>query len=69
MCQLLLGDSFCYFEVRSLSRENRYNTGEAIHSSMRSANPLVNLEDDQKFDSDVLKRLAKVVEMLQNLED
>jgi len=36
---------------------------------MRSANPLVNLEDDQKFDSDVLKRLAKVVEMLQNLED
>jgi hypothetical protein len=31
--------------------------------------PLANLEEDQKFDSDLLKRLAKVVEMLQDLED
>jgi hypothetical protein len=36
---------------------------------MRSTIPLANIEDDQKFDSDLLKRLARVVEMLQNLED
>jgi hypothetical protein len=36
---------------------------------MRTANPPVNLEDDEKFDSDLLKRLAKIVEVLQDIED
>jgi len=36
---------------------------------MSSTIALANLEEDQKVDSDLLKRLAKVVEMLQNLED
>ena len=38
-------------------------------STMRSADPPVNLEDEEKFDSDLLKRLAKIVEVLQNIED
>jgi hypothetical protein len=36
---------------------------------MRRADPPVNLEDGEKFDSDLLKRLAKIVEVLQNIED
>ena len=31
--------------------------------------PLVNLEEDQKFDHNLLKRLVKIVEFLQNIED
>jgi outer membrane translocation and assembly module TamA len=40
-----------------------------MHPGMRSAIPPVNVEDDQKFDADLLKRLAKIVEALQNIED
>jgi len=36
---------------------------------MRSANPRTNLEDEEKFDSDLLRRLAKIVEVLQDIED
>jgi hypothetical protein len=36
---------------------------------MRSAIPQMNLEDDEKFDTELLKRLAKIVEVLQNIED
>jgi hypothetical protein len=36
---------------------------------MRSVNHPPNIEDDEKFDSDLLKRLAKIVEILQDLED
>jgi len=31
--------------------------------------PLVNIEHDQKFDDALVKRLAKIIEFLQNLED
>ena len=31
--------------------------------------PLVNLEEDQKFDHNLMKRLVKIVEFLQNIED
>jgi hypothetical protein len=30
---------------------------------------LVNIEHDQKFDSALVKRLAKIIEFLPNLED
>ena len=30
---------------------------------------LVNIENDQKFDSALVKRLAKIIEFLPNLED
>ncbi len=40
-----------------------------MESSMRSPNPQVNLEDDEKFDVDLLRRLAKIVEILQDIED
>lgn len=36
---------------------------------MRTSDPPVNLEDDVKFDADLLKRLAKIVEVLQDIED
>lgn len=38
-------------------------------SSMRSASQPANLEDDEKFDSDLLKRIAKILEALQDIED
>ena len=40
-----------------------------MDSTMKRADPQVNLEDDEKFDSDLLRRLAKIVEVLQNIED
>jgi len=36
---------------------------------MRSANQPVNIEDDEKFDLELLKRIAKIVEVLQDIED
>jgi hypothetical protein len=36
---------------------------------MRSAIPQEDLEDDEKFDAELLKRLAKIVEVLQDIED
>ena len=40
-----------------------------MHSSMKPAIPLADIEEDQKFDSALLKRLAKIVEVLHDLED
>ncbi len=36
---------------------------------MKSANLLKNVDDDQKLDLDLLKQLAKVMEILQDIED
>jgi len=36
---------------------------------MRNAVPLANIEEDQKFDQALVKRLARIVEVLQNIED
>ncbi len=36
---------------------------------MRNAKSHMNLEDDEKFDLELLKRLGKIVEVLQNIED
>jgi hypothetical protein len=40
-----------------------------MDSSMGRPIQLANLEHDQKFDSDLVKQLAKIIEALQNLED
>jgi hypothetical protein len=40
-----------------------------MDSSMRNANPPINIEDDEKFDPDLLKRLVKIVAVLQDIED
>jgi hypothetical protein len=37
--------------------------------SMRKPNPLTNIEDDQKVDVDLVKRLAKAFDVLQDLEE
>ena len=57
-----------YFEVRSPSHKNCYNNSNPIASSMGTKLP-VNIEEDQKLDRTVAERLAKVVEVLSNLED
>jgi hypothetical protein len=36
---------------------------------MSRADSPVDLEDDVKFDADLLRRLAKIVEVLQDIED
>jgi hypothetical protein len=36
---------------------------------MKPATPLIDIEEDEKFDSILLKRLAKIVEVLHDLED
>jgi hypothetical protein len=36
---------------------------------MGKPSPLANIERNQKFDDDLVKRLAKILEELQNLED
>jgi hypothetical protein len=36
---------------------------------MRTDVLLVNIEEDEKSDYDLVKRLAKIVEKLQNIED
>jgi hypothetical protein len=36
---------------------------------MRKPNPLTNIEDDQKVDVDLVKRLAKAFDVLQDLEE
>ena len=57
------------FEVRSVAFKNRYNFGNSQSLNMRDVNQPINIEDDQRFDSDLLKRLARIVEILQNIED
>ena len=40
-----------------------------MHSHMKSVERPLNLEDEDKLDSGLLKRLAKIVEILQDIED
>ena len=58
-----------YFEVRSVSNKNGYNCNSPMESIMRRLFPLANIEQDQKFDAVLVKRLAKILEFLPNLED
>jgi hypothetical protein len=59
----------CYFEVRSPSNKNGYNRMASMDSSMGWLFPLVNIEQDQTFDNALVKRLAKILEFLPNIED
>jgi hypothetical protein len=45
------------------------NFGRSMNFTMRKLFPLVNIEDDQKFDYALVKRLAKIIKFLPNLED
>ena len=58
-----------YFEVRSLNNKNGYNLNSVMNCGMGRSIPLANLEHDQKFDAALVERLAKVIEVLPNLED
>ena len=40
-----------------------------MDSSMGRSIQLANLEHDQKFDADLVKQIAKIIEALSNLED
>jgi hypothetical protein len=40
-----------------------------LESIMGRQSPLANVEQDQKFDESLVKRLAKILEDLPNLED
>ena len=68
-CQYFPEKNPCYFEARSGHNKNGYNRGTPLDSIMGRQSPLVDIERDQKFDDDVVKRLAKILEDLQNLED
>ena len=59
----------CYFEARSSNNKNGYNVVTPLDSIMGRHSPLVDIERNQKFDDAVVKRLAKILEDLQNLED
>ena len=59
---------FGYFELRS-SRGVIVITKASMHKCMRKPNPLTNIEEDQKVDDDVVKRLAKAFVDLQDLEE
>ena len=60
---------FSYFEDRSPSHKNCYNNSNPIDSSMGTPKSPVNIEENQKLDSTLVERLAKVVEALRNLEE
>lgn len=40
-----------------------------LESIMERQSPLANVEQDQKFDESLVKRVAKILEDLPNLED
>ena len=63
------GENSCYFELRSPNHKNCYNIGNLTDSSMGKHRSPVNLEKEQKFDGELLKRLAKVIRVLPDLED
>jgi hypothetical protein len=44
-------------------------TSAANHSCMANSNRVRNLEENQKLDEDLALRLAKIIEVLQNIED
>ena len=68
-CQKFQGTPARYFEVRTLNNKNGYNLSTLMNYSMGRPIPLANLEHDQKFDAALVERLAKVSEVLPNLED
>jgi hypothetical protein len=59
----------CYFEVRSMNKENCYKLVSLNEFTMVRLLQLVNIEHDQKFDYAIVKQLAKIIEFLPNLED
>ena len=63
------GKHFRYFEVRSLNKDNCYKLGSALNSIMVKPVQLADIEHDQKVDYALVKRLAKIIEFLQNIED
>jgi hypothetical protein len=63
------GKHFRYFEVRSSNKDNCYKPASALDSIMRKPVQLANIEHDQKVDYALVKRLAKIIEFLQNIED
>ena len=58
-----------YFEVRSITNNNGYNPSGPMNLIMGRQSPIVDIEHNQKFDDTLLKRLAKILEELSNLED
>ena len=58
-----------YFEVRSVNNENGYNLRNLMDYIMERPIPLANIEVDQKFDYALVEQLAKIIEVLPNLED
>ena len=63
------GEKSRHFELRSLNHKNCYNSDSLMDSSMGKHRTPVDLEKEQKFDGELLKRLAKVIRVLPNLED
>jgi hypothetical protein len=58
-----------HFEVRSLSKENCYKPANPLDLIMGRPVKLANIEYDKKFDYALVKRLAKIMEFLPDIED
>jgi hypothetical protein len=58
-----------HFEVRSAINKNSYNHNSPMDSIMERLFSLADIEHNQKFDAALVKRLAKIVDFLPNLED
>lgn len=58
-----------HFEVRSTSNKNSYNHNSPMESIMERRFSLADIEQNQKFDAALVKRLAKIIDFLPNLED
>ncbi len=58
-----------HFEVRSPSKENCYKLDSPLNFIMGKPEKLANIENDQKVDYALMKRLAKIIEFLPNIED
>ena len=58
-----------YFELRSWRDKNRYKSGYVLKSIMCNSIPLANVEENQKFDEVIVHRLAKVIEVLIDIEN
>ena len=69
ICQTAYRKQVSYFEVRSLTHENRYNNRRQLNSIMQSSSRPADIEEEQKFDRHIVAELVKALEILQNLED
>jgi hypothetical protein len=65
----MLGKNRRHFEVRSVNKENCYKLGSLLNVSMGRLSQLTDIEYDQQFDYILVKRLAKILEFLPNIED